>query len=340
VNDVTAGTDALQRAGAAVAPWLGWLWAPVPSSSYPWAAVVGLLLAVALAVALTVVWGVPWARRWWADETPREGEDEQGVSLAEMTLQEHLLELRNRLVISLIALAATTAVAAIFYRTWFDVAVWPIRGRGNCAAVTLATAVQGTPAGAAGAATHLATGAPTCLQAITPTELIFAYFSLALVVGLILAMPVIAYEVWAYVAPGLTRKERRYVLAVVPGATLSFLVGLLFAYFALMPAALGFLLGFSQDVEIRPTVASYIAFTSHLLVGIGLIFELPLVMFFLAKLHLITPKLLAGARRYVIVGAFIVAAVVTPTPDPFNQTLVALPILLLYELGVLLARLA
>jgi sec-independent protein translocase protein TatC len=323
--------------------------------------VVGLLLAVSLAVATTVIWGIPWARRWWTDETSGPDEDERGVSTVEMTLQEHLLELRNRIVISLVALAITTAVAAIFYRTWFDVAVWPIRGRGNCLAVTVANAAhsttpavqatpgaQATPAPGAGpgsgtgtaAAGPLATTVPTCLQAITPTELIFAYFTLALVVGLILAMPVIAYEVWAYVAPGLTRKERRYVLAIVPGATFSFLVGILFAFFALLPAALGFLLGFSHDVEIRPTVASYISFVSHLLIAIGLIFELPLVMYFLAKLHLITPKVLAGARRYVIVGSFVVAAVITPTPDPFNQTLVALPILLLYEVGVLLARFA
>jgi sec-independent protein translocase protein TatC len=341
---VTTPTGALQEtlqgALADAGSWLGWLGAPVPYSSYPWWAVLGLLLGVALAAGLTAVWGIPWARRWWADETPREGEDERGVSLEEMTLQGHLLELRNRLVISLIGLAVTTAVACIFYRTWFDIAVWPIRGRGNCAAVTLASAVQGTPAGAAGAVGPLATAVPTCLQAITPTELIFSYFSLALVVGFILAMPVIAYEAWSYVAPGLTRQERRYVLAVVPGATLSFVAGVSFAYFALMPAALGFLLGFSQDVEIRPTVASYVSFLSHLLIAIGLIFELPLVMFFLAKVHLITPKLLSGIRRYVIVAAFIVAAVVTPTPDPFNQLLVALPVMLLYEVGVLLARIA
>jgi sec-independent protein translocase protein TatC len=179
------------------------------------------------------------------------------------------------------------------------------------------------------------------LQAITPTEKIFTYFEVTLVVGLIVAMPVIAYEVWAYVAPGLTRKERRYVIAIIPGATVCFVMGVAFAYFALLPAALGFLMGFGADrIRVVPTIESYVKFLSHLLIASGLIFELPLVMFFLAKLHLVNPRLLANIRRYVIVGAFVVAAVVTPTPDPFNQLLVAVPILVLYEIGVLLTRLA
>ena len=160
-------------------------------------------------------------------------------------------------------------------------------------------------------------------------------------VGLIVAMPLLAYQVWAYIAPGLTRKERRYVIAIVPGATISFIVGVSFAYFALMPAALGFLFAFGSDlVEIRPTVATYISFISRLLIAIGVIFQLPLAMFFLSKVHLINPKMLGSIRRYVVVVAFIVSAVVTPTPDPLNQLLVAIPILVLYEVGVLLARVA
>jgi sec-independent protein translocase protein TatC len=305
---------------------LAWLSTPAPFTQATWGLIVGLILAVLLLGALTVWLAVPWARRWWADETPGADEDERGVSTVEMTLQEHLLELRTRLIVSLVALAVTTGIAFIFYRTWFAIAVRPIIGRGNCDAVRN-EAVQ-----------NLAI--PTCLQAITPTELIFAFFQLALVVGLLAAMPVIVYQVWAYIAPGLTRKERRYVLALVPGATLCFLVGVLFAYFALMPAALSFLLGFSDVVEVRPTVASYISFVSRLLLAIGVIFQLPLVMFFLSKVHLINPPMLGRIRRYVVVVAFIVAAVVTPTPDPFNQLLVAVPILVLYEVGVLLARAA
>jgi sec-independent protein translocase protein TatC len=299
---------------------------PSPAFGVPWAALGGAALAVLLVVA-GALWGaLPRVRRRWADETPGPDEDERGVSTVEMTLQEHLLELRSRLIISLVALAVTTGGAFVFYRTWFAIAIHPIVGRGNCAAVRDPVAQQ--------------VAVPTCLQAITPTELIFAYFQLALVVGVVVAMPVIVYQLWAYIAPGLTRKERRYVLALVPGATLCFLVGILFAYFALMPAALTFLFGFSNDVEIRPTVASYISFVSRLLLAIGVIFQLPLAMFFLSKVHLINPPMLGKIRRYVVVVAFVVAAVVTPTPDPFNQLLVAVPILVLYEVGVLLARAA
>jgi sec-independent protein translocase protein TatC len=296
-----------------VLQWADWvqqaLWQPAPFTRAPWAAVLGLLLGLLVLVAGTLVLAVPWARRWWTDQTPRPNEDERGVSTVEMTLIEHLLELRTRLLWSLAALVLATVVAFVFYQVWMDVALWPIRGHD--------------------------------LQAITPTEKVFAYFKVTLVVGLIVAMPVIAYQLWAYIAPGLTRQERRYVIAVVPGATLSFIIGMAFAYFALMPAALGFLLGFgAPDIKVVPTIASYISFTTRLLVAIGLVFQLPIVLFFLAKVHLINPKMLGSIRRYVIVVAFIVAAVATPTPDPFNQLLVAIPILVLYEVGALLARLA
>jgi sec-independent protein translocase protein TatC len=304
-----------------------WLMSPAPSSQAPWAVWLGLLLG-ALVLVIGGTWlALPWARRWWTDETSGPDEDERGVSTVEMTLQEHLAELRSRLIISVIALAVTTGIAFIFYRTWFEIAIRPIVGRGNCAAVTDPAAQN--------------VSIPNCLQAITPTELVFAFFQLALVVGLIVAMPLLAYQAWAYIAPGLTRKERRYVIAIVPGATVSFIVGILFAYFALMPAALGFLFGFGGDlVEIRPTVATYISFISRLMIAIGVIFQLPLAMFFLSKVHLINPKMLGSIRRYVVVVAFIVSAVVTPTPDPLNQLLVAIPILVLYEVGVLLARVA
>src|SRR6476469_4659613 len=112
------------------------VWQPSPLPGLPWIAVAGLVLAaLLLVVAATLYWAVPWARRWWTDETPGPDEDERGVSTVELTLQEHLLELRTRLIVSLIALTVTTAIAFVFYRTWFQIAVQPIVGRGNCAAV-------------------------------------------------------------------------------------------------------------------------------------------------------------------------------------------------------------
>jgi sec-independent protein translocase protein TatC len=286
-----------------------WLWQPVASyTSATWAMLLGLLAGLAV-TGLTVALALPWARRWWYDETPRPDEDERGVSTVEMTLVEHLAELRDRLIKSVIVLAVATGLAFIFYRTWMEIAIRPLQGHR--------------------------------LQAIAPTETVFAYFQVTLVVGLILAMPVIVYQAWAYIAPGLTRKERRYVIALVPGATLSFIAGVAFGYFALVPTALNFLLNFGGDqVDANPAIAQYISFLTRLLIAIGVIFQLPLVMFFLAKVRLVNAKMLGGFRRYVFVIAFVVAAIVTPTPDPFNQLLVAVPILVLYEFGALLTRLA
>jgi len=289
---------------------LDWLSQPVVSFSVASRGMaLGLLLGVLVLFGLVAWLAVPWARRWWTDETPRPGEDESGVSTKEMTLQEHLLELRNRLVISVIALTVTTGIAFIWNQLWLQIAVAPC---------------------------------PGCkLISTSPTGIIFSVFKVTLVVGIVVAMPVIAYEAWAYIAPGLTRKERRYVIAIIPGATVSFILGILFAYFALLPAALRFLAGFSTSiVDFTPDIDKYLSFITRLLVASGLIFQMPLVMFFLSKVRLINPRMLGSIRRYVIVAAFIVAADVTPTPDPFNPLLVAIPTLVLYEVGALLARLA
>ena len=301
---------------------LGWLLEAAPFTGYPWAAVLGLVLSLVVLLGGTAWLGIPRFRAWWSDETPREGEDERGVSIEELTLIEHLLELRTRLVRGAIALAVTTGVASIFFQRWFDMAIQPAKGRGNCG-----------PGGIRPEAFD------TCLQAISPTEQVFAYFKVTLVIGLIVAMPVIAYQVWRYIAPGLTRQERKYVVAIIPGATISFILGVSFAYYLLLPPALGFLLEFGT-VRINPTIDSYISFFWRLTVAIGAVFQLPLVLFFLAKLKIVNTRTLGSIRRYVVVGAFIVAAVVTPTPDPFNQILVVVPILVLYEIGALLTRFA
>ena len=154
-------------------------------------------------------------------------------------------------------------------------------------------------------------------------------------------MPIILFQVWRYIAPGLTRAERRWIVAFVPGATVSFIAGIAFAYFALMPVALTFLLGFGDDdIKVVPTVASYIDFVTRLLLAVGGIFQMPLVMFILTKAGVIDPSRFGSWRRYVVVLAFIVGAIVTPTPDPFNQLLVAVPVMLLFEFGALLARFA
>ena len=301
---------------------LGWLLEPAPFTSYPWAAVLGLVLGLLALIVGGLYFGIPRFRAWWNDETPRPGEDERGVSTEEMTLIQHLLELRQRLVWSAIGLGIGLGLTGPFFQFWFDMAITPAMGRGNC-----------------GPGNSRPPPGETCLQAISPTEQVFAYFKVTLVLALILAMPLIVYNIWKYVAPGLTRQERKYIVAILPGATILFTGGVAFAYFGLLPPALGFLLEFGT-VKINPTVDSYISFFWRLTVAIGLVFQLPLVLFVLAKLRIVNPKMLGQIRRYVVVGAFVVAAIVTPTPDPFNQILVVVPILVLYEVGALLTRFA
>lgn len=292
----------------AVQSLLDWLWTPIPGSEYPWAAVVFLVIS-AVALVGGVVYGIPRIRAWWNDNSVRPDEDERGVSTVEMSLIEHLVELKNRFVIVGIAVTLATVGAFVFYQQWMRIALWPLNGHE--------------------------------LQAITPTEKVMAYFKVSFVVAIAVSMPIILFQVWRYIAPGLTRAERRWIVAFVPGATVSFIAGIAFAYFALMPAALTFLLGFGDDdIKVVPTVASYIDFVTRLLLAVGGIFQMPLVMFILTKAGVIDPSRFGSWRRYVVVLAFIVGAIVTPTPDPFNQLLVAVPVMLLFEFGALLARFA
>jgi len=177
--------------------------------------------------------------------------------------------------------------------------------------------------------------------AISPTEAPAVFFKVAIVIGLVIAMPVIMYQLFQFARPGLEPIERRYVLVGAPAASLSFAAGVVFAATVLLPAALPFLQGFLFGiVEQRYSIERYISFVSNILVWAGLVFETPLVMYFLAKLGVVTPEGFAKARRVVIIGAAAGAAVITPTTDPVNMLLVMVPFMLLYELGILLARLA
>jgi sec-independent protein translocase protein TatC len=173
------------------------------------------------------------------------------------------------------------------------------------------------------------------------TEMIGITMKVSLMGGLVIAFPVILYQVVMFVSPGLTGKEKRYLYALFPGAIASFAAGAAFGYYVLLPPALNFLLTFGSDIAtplIR--VGNYINLVVTLLFWLGVSFEMPLIMFFLSKIGVITPRALARQRRYALVAAFILGALITPTFDPINQSLVAIPIIFLYELGIWLARLA
>ena len=228
---------------------------------------------------------------------------------APMTLLDHLSELRQRLMKAIIALAVGVVIGTFLAPPVLEILIAPL---GDHAPI-----------------------------AIAPTETTAVFFKVAVVIGLVLAMPVIAYQIFQFAAPGLESRERRYAIIGAPISALSFAAGVIFAAKILLPTALPFLQGFlSGIVEQRYSIDRYISFVSNILLWAGLVFETPLVMYFLAKLGVVTPQGFAGARRVVIIGAAAGAAIITPTTDPINMMLIMIPFLLLYEFGILLARLA
>jgi sec-independent protein translocase protein TatC len=172
-----------------------------------------------------------------------------------------------------------------------------------------------------------------------PLEYWSTFFSVALMVGLAASMPVIVYQILAFVGPGLTRQEKKWVYPIVLGAGVMFICGCLFAYYIELPPALNFLLD-GQGVAVPfISVKAYVGFVTRMMMVTGLVFELPLVVMGLAKIGVVQSKKLLGWWRYALVGSFIAAALVTPSIDPFTQALVAVPMVVLYFVGILLAKL-
>ena len=232
----------------------------------------------------------------------------------ELSILQHLAELRRRVFISVIALLIGSGVAFAFFRQIIELLVRPAR--------------------------DLDVGAGQLVY-IEVTELLSTSIKVSFVAGFILAMPVILYQVIMFVAPGLTGREKRYLLGFMPGVLLAFVAGIAFAYFVLTPPALHFLLTFGGDLAtpmIR--VSNIVNLMLRLMFWMGIAFETPILMYLLAQLGIVNARMLGRFRRYWVVVAFILGAIITPTVDPVNQALVAVPLLVLYELGVLLARVA
>jgi sec-independent protein translocase protein TatC len=177
------------------------------------------------------------------------------------------------------------------------------------------------------------------LTILHPTEAFMTGLKVALVAGIVVALPVILYQLWKFVAPGLYAHEKRYVWPFVFAATVFFLLGASFAYWVVFPAAFKVLLGYAGDAVLPLlSMRSALDFILKLLFAFGVIFELPVAAFFLAKMGLITHRTLSTHRGYAVVAIFIVAAILTPTPDIFNQLLMAGPLYVLYEISIVIAR--
>ncbi|MGE5576528.1 MAG: twin-arginine translocase subunit TatC [Syntrophothermus sp.] len=173
-----------------------------------------------------------------------------------------------------------------------------------------------------------------------PSEAFFAQIKIAVAVGAVATLPVALWHVWRFISPSLNRRQRRLSFLLVPICFLLFLGGAAFAYFVIAPAALRFFLTFASDnLEAMITVNNYVSFVLGLALPFGLVFELPVLVLFLAWLGVIKPQALARKRRYAVLGIFVLAAVLTPTPDVFTQAMMALPMILLFEISIIITRL-
>ncbi len=239
------------------------------------------------------------------DATERPGED------AEQSFISHLVELRSRLLKAIAAVLVVLIALLPFANRLYGWLALPL--------------MRHLPQGGTMIATEVAS------PFLAPLKLTFF-------IALFVAIPVVMYQLWAFVAPGLYRNEKRLAVPILMSAVLLFYVGCAFAYFFVMPAVFTFMTHIAPaGVAVMPDISHYLSFVLGLFLAFGLCFEVPVVLVILVALGALTPDQLAGGRRYAIVGAFVVAAVLTP-PDVLSQIMLAVPMCLLYELGILGAR--
>lgn len=230
----------------------------------------------------------------------------------EMSFLDHLEELRWHIIKALIGLLIATAVCGIYADFIVqDILMKPLRDAGLKA------------------------------QVLTPYGIVLLYMQTVLICGLIVSMPNTLLWLWKFVAPGLLPRERRYAARVVAFTSLCFFGGVAFSYFILLPYSLTFFATFgTRTIDLNIAIDHYIGFILTLLLGAGLVFELPMISWFLTRIGFLTPEFMRQYRRHSIVVILILSALVTPTPDPLTQLMLAVPLLLLYETSIVVSRMA
>jgi sec-independent protein translocase protein TatC len=229
------------------------------------------------------------------------------VAPGRMPIMGHIREMRDRVFKSAIAIAIGTGIAFIFCPQIIEFLKAPAGG------------IE--------------------LQAIELVENIAVFFKVALAGGVIISMPFLVYQLIAFVSPALTDKEKGYVYKILPAVTIMFLGGVAFAYFVALPPALSFLQNFMSGIaEPQIRISNYVNIVTRLIVSVGLVFETPIIIMFMSRMGLVSPQWLARRRKIWVVIAFILAALITPTFDPINQTIIALPLIILLELSIILSK--
>jgi sec-independent protein translocase protein TatC len=231
-------------------------------------------------------------------------------SQKEMSFLEHLDELRKLIIKALIGILVCTALC-IFFADFIvqNILLHPLRSVGLKA------------------------------QVLSPYGIVMLYMESILICGVILSMPYSIHCLWTFVAPGLLTKERSYISRIVFFTSFCFFAGVAFGYFILLPAALTFFASFgTQNIDLNIALDQYVSFMLALLLGAGLVFELPMISYFLSKMGILAPAFMRKYRRHSVVVIFIISAVVTPTPDLVTQTMLALPMIFLYEVSILVCK--
>jgi sec-independent protein translocase protein TatC len=229
-----------------------------------------------------------------------------------LPLTSHLEELRTRLIRSLIAIAVAFAIAYNFKEKLFEILTRPL--------------IKALPQNSF----LIYTGLP---------EAFFNYLKISFFAALILASPYLLFQIWKFVSPGLYSSEKKHVAPFVISATLLFVGGVLFGYYIVLPPAFKFFVEYSTDF-LKPmfSLKEYLSLSTKLLLAFGVVFEIPVFIYFLSRIGLVNAKMLAAKRKYAILIIFIVAAILTPTPDAFTQCLMAVPMMILYEIGIFVSR--
>jgi sec-independent protein translocase protein TatC len=227
----------------------------------------------------------------------------------EMTLQEHLIELRDRIMKICIGVGIAFVFGAIASRYLLE-------------QMMINAQLEGTG-----------------FDIRSPTDPLTLYFKVALYIAIAITMPLIVYQIIAFLAPGLTNKEKRVLFGALPFVSILFIAGVAYGYFVAAPRALLFLSGFLGDIfDWNPDGAEILSFFLTLMIGLGLSFQLPVIMFVLAKIGIVSPAKMVEWRRYAYLMLTILSAVITPSTDPINMAIVAIPLVILYEAGVIISR--
>ena len=243
-----------------------------------------------------------------SDETKKleNGDSEE----LEMSFLEHLEELRWRILYSLIGVVIGTIIAWIFIDVLIDHILLLPAQRANIK-----------------------------LQNLRPFGQIFLYFQVALIAGVVLSIPNLFYQLWLFIAPALKSNERKYVTSVVTFSTFCFIAGIVFAYFVMLPMTLAFAGQFgTEQIENNFAIDEYFSIIISVMLAAGLVFELPMLSFFLSKLGLLTPAFMRKYRKHAIIMILVAAAILTPGTDPVAQVLLAVPLVLLYEISIFVSK--